>query len=396
MLAPVLLPLYLFAHVMFHTGNPVAEWSVVHTSEQTCTVHLDLVGGAHDVDVAKLSLIAPNHLHGLTVTSQTSATPSDQWKRNNTWNWMWNDVMPPMTLDFDLTWESCEQGTTPSVDLAWEQVASTARQSWNLGSVILSDLPSPVTTSDSRGFRQATSAVNGTATVSLHMSEVQQGSFVKWSEYIPEGCTCTVLDSDGSSSRQTATELIFLWFEVQASRELNPLYSLRCPNNVNNRSVTFDGMAEVAFGTGTNTYHIAGVEWNAPPTERNEIMESSQITATSPEAASVAPEATTTSTRPQTSSGVEFAVQLLANHRDLTRDELVDFLGYTKPLHMERLDGWHKYVTNSHDSYAQARSSRNDIWATTQAQDAFVTAQLEGQRITVQEALLLSNQTWIP
>jgi hypothetical protein len=228
------------------------------------------------------------------------------------------------------------------------------------------------------------------------MSEVQQGSFVKWSEYIPEGCTCTVLDSDGSSSRQTATELIFLWFEVQASRELNPLYSLRCPNNVNNRSVTFDGMAEVAFGTGTNTYHIAGVEWNAPPTERNEIMESSQITATSPEAASVAPEATTTSTRPQTSSGVEFAVQLLANHRDLTRDELVDFLGYTKPLHMERLDGWHKYVTNSHDSYAQARSSRNDIWATTQAQDAFVTAQLEGQRITVQEALLLSNQTWIP
>ena len=105
MLAPVLLPLYLFVHVMFHTGNPVAEWSVVHTSEHTCTVHLDLVGGAQDVDVAKLSLIAPSHLHGLTVTSQTSATPSDQWKRNNTWNWMWNDVMPPMTLDFDLTWE---------------------------------------------------------------------------------------------------------------------------------------------------------------------------------------------------------------------------------------------------------------------------------------------------
>ena len=142
MLAPVLLPLYIFVHAMFHAGNPVAEWSVVHTSDHSCTVHLDLVGGAPDVDVAKLSLIAPGHLHGLTVTSHASTNPADQWKRNNTWNWMWNGVLPPMSLDFELTWESCEDGATPSIDLAWEQVASTARQSWNLGSVILADLPS--------------------------------------------------------------------------------------------------------------------------------------------------------------------------------------------------------------------------------------------------------------
>ena len=108
MLAPVLLPLFMFAHALFHTGNPVAEWSVVHTSEHSCTVHLDLVGGAHDVEVAKLSLIAPSHLRGLAVSSHASAAPSDQWKRNNTWNWMWNDAVPPMTLDFKLTWESCE------------------------------------------------------------------------------------------------------------------------------------------------------------------------------------------------------------------------------------------------------------------------------------------------
>ena len=49
-------------------------------------------------------------------------------------------------------------------------------------------------------------------------------------------------------------------------------------------------------------------------------------------------------------------------------------------------------MTDSQDSYAKARSSRNYIWATTQSQDAFVTAQLEGQRITVQEALLLSTK----
>lgn len=398
MLAPVLLPLYIFAHAMFHASNPVAEWSVVHTSDRTCTVHLDLAGGSPDMDVAKLSLIAPSHLHGLTVTSRATTNPADQWKRNNTWNWMWNGALPPMSLDFELTWESCEDGANPSIELAWEQVASSARKSWSLGSVLLTHLPSLPSGAEStpRGERKASADTNGSTTVTLVMPEVQEGSFVKWSEYIPEGCTCTVLDSDGSSSRQTATELIFLWFEVQASRELHPMYSLRCPDDVDNRSLTFDGMAEVAFGTGTNTYHIAGVEWNAPPAERNEIMESSQITATPPAAAHAAPEASTAPTQNHTHTGVEFAVQLLANHRDLTHDELVDFLGYTQPLHMERLDGWHKYVTDSHNSYAQARSSRNHIWETTNAQDAFVTAQLEGQRITVQEALLVSNQTWIP
>lgn len=350
------------------------------------------------MDVAKLSLIAPSHLRGLSVSSHVSTAPSDQWKRNNTWNWMWNDALPSMSLDFELKWEFCENGTTPSVDLAWEQVASTARKSWDLGTVFLSGLGSPHSefSTDSLGSRKATSEDNGTTTLALQMPKVQKGSFVKWSEYIPEGCTCTVLDSDGSSSRQTATELIFLWFEVPSSRELNPKYRLRCPGHVDNRSLTFDGMVEVAFGTGTNTYHIADVEWTAPPTEHNEIMEPQQITATTPAAAPAAPEASAATANTQTSSGVAYAVQLLANHRDLSPEELVEFLGYTEPLHMERLDGWHKYVSDRHNSYAQARSSRNRIWATTKAQDAFVTAQLEGQRITVQEALLISNQTWIP
>ena len=75
----------------------------------------------------------------------------------------------------------------------------------------------------------ASTEANGLATVTLRMPEVQKGSFVKWSEYIPEGCTCTVLDSDGSSSRQTATELIFLWFEVQASRGLQSQIQLALP-----------------------------------------------------------------------------------------------------------------------------------------------------------------------
>ena len=58
-------------------------------------------------------------------------------------------------------------------------------------------------------------------------------------------------------------------------------------------------------------------------------------------------------------------------------------------------DGWHANLTHEVATYAR-RSCTASAWSTTAADDAFVTASLEGERITVQEGLLLLNQTWIP
>ena len=60
------------------------------------------------------------------------------------------------------------------------------------------------------------------------------------------------------------------------------------------------------------------------------------------------------------------------------------------------MEGWHKYLTPEEETYADAHTLRSHIWESTAATDAFVTASLEGERISIQEALLLSNQNWIP
>jgi hypothetical protein len=65
-----------------------------------------------------------------------------------------------------------------------------------------------------------------------------------------------------------------------------------------------------------------------------------------------------------------------------------------EPVSTEMLQGWYKYTIGNYSEYIKARDKRNKVWGTTPIKDAFVTAYNSGQRITVQEALMISNQTW--
>jgi len=69
-------------------------------------------------------------------------------------------------------------------------------------------------------------------------------------------------------------------------------------------------------------------------------------------------------------------------------------LKITEDVRTEKHEGWFKYSIGSFDEYVKARDRRNDIWSTTPIDDAFVAAYNNGVRITVQEALMISNQQW--
>ena len=392
MIAPILLPLFSLLVAMVGSPTPVLEWDVIERTNRACTVEMTLAttGAA---DLSKLSLV-PSPSSPLRMVRSSPLSCDEHWIKNNTHHWMWHNHPDVLSLTLRLEWDDFnDTPDTPLLDIAWEHISGGERQRWTLGTIVLPGMGANEAPSEPEAHRSAALLEENMAEVTLAVSDVQEGAFVKVTEYIPAHCTCEVSESAGASLRKEENAQIFLWFQAPGQRVLRPVYKLKCASNVQN--MAFDGDLEVAFGTRTKTSHIAGVEWVRESPALNENMELNL----SPDTQSVAVSAlTATNTQLHVGSteGLSFSVQLLANHRDLTQQEVSESLGYQGGYSIFRHEGWHKYLTPEEGTYAAAHTLRSQIWETTQASDAFVTASLEGERISIQEALLLSNQTWIP
>lgn len=389
MIAPIFLPFFALLASLSTRPAPVLEWHVSQCEEQSCTVHLELFGAAQG-DLSKLSLVSEEGDTPLELVA-SNLKCDEHWSRHNTLNWMWQEAPHHIAIDVDIRWKSRKEGAQrPSLDVLWEHVHQGQRNSWTLGSVIFPPNPSQ-TTPEPFVTRKGVVLSPKVHEISLSVTHAPEGGFVKWTEYIPEECTCEVVESSGASLRKAKNRQIFLWFEVAAGQDLAPKYRLTCPQTP--ASSAFDGEVEVAFGTETKSLHIADVEWTGTTPALSENMELNQL----PDDQSARHRVATSRNAGELgASNIQFSVQLLANHRDLSAAEVTEALGYTDSYHIFRHEGWHKYLTDDFASYAEARERRSILWTTTAATDAFVTASLQGERISVQEALLMSNQSWIP
>ncbi len=94
-------------------------------------------------------------------------------------------------------------------------------------------------------------------------------------------------------------------------------------------------------------------------------------------------------------AGVYYRIQISASSRKVNARNYFKRFKIFENVIVERIAEWYKYSIQKHETYAHARNFRNKIWSETPINDAFVVAYNGNNRITVQEALMITNQQWI-
>jgi len=217
-----------------------------------------------------------------------------------------------------------------------------------------------------------TSRAAGTMTVTISGHEA--GQFLKLTEELGVHKALNILDDADCQIRDAFDDkLVFIW-QAAPSGPISVKYTLR------------GGEPEQVFGS------IAAVRGAEALKADVESLETSMPEELKPDTVSLFVAEPPIPRK----EDVAFRVQVLATHANVQPETVKRLYAFPGEIRQEQDAEWHKYTTGYHTTYHSARDNRVELTLHHSFPGPFVTAYRNSERITVQEALLLTKQNWIP
>ncbi|MCT4579982.1 MAG: hypothetical protein N4A35_01080 [Flavobacteriales bacterium] len=241
--------------------------------------------------------------------------------------------------------------------------------------------------------------------VSVNINKGINGGFARVKEEIPAGFKAEKVEAAGSIFKFADNSAKFLWSQIPRNVEqLTVKYRLIPTENVSGTysirgsfSAEFliedDKPKKIRIATSTIDVDGGIIADNSDNNSNNTTSNNSSNNQSYDNTTGATTSATSISSTSNT-NGVKYRVQIIAAHNTVSKRYIKKAFGYSGSVNLENHEGWVKYTTNGYNTYKDARDKRNSL-NNYDFDGPFVTAYNNGDRITVQEALMISNQSWI-
>lgn len=338
------------------------------------------------------------------------------------------DVVPPTTTTSTAVDDpvQAEPASTEPVATAPVEVPATAPTSTDTPMI-----PASQGAGNVSAVRTITMVSETELLVEVVVNKGNIRGFGKLQESLPAGFTA--IEKNNAEAIFTAQDRIvkFVWLNLPAGNEVKVIYKLRSTSNIpgehqvngefgyllndETQKATL-GSTRFAIGADAWAAHQARLkakelealvinansqaandtELNSP--EKENAAQTGDPNPSTPEAKTVEPVAQRPLRQavPAPETGVTYKVQITAAHREVGSEYFAGRHRYRGDFGIERHEGWIKYTTGRYSEYRQARDQRQAfVSAGHNFPGPFVTAYNNGERITVQEALMISRQNWV-
>ena len=243
--------------------------------------------------------------------------------------------------------------------------------------------------------------------ITLKIKKDGTKGFARYSDDIAEGILVKAAKTDGGSFSVADGKIKFVWVNVPEKDELEISYTISGSTSnaivlggeysylEDNQSKKFKvPMETIAF----QTKQLATEEKkeNKPAEIKDpEIVIPATVQSVEETVAKKLSENSMENTLEKKAGDMNFVVQVGAfTNSKVTTQRLKKKFSIKEAIKSEMRDGYSKFMIGSHSEYKSARNQRETMQSVNGVKSAFVVAYNQGKRITVQEALMITNQKW--